>query len=102
MLRDIKKMTAIVLTVCIFNPYIGCTFINDRQHKSDSKKIEIGVILFDQNDPFILSLGKQIENIAREKEDSSEYKININSYLNVNLELINIIHTGNSSVVKSN
>ena len=78
MLRDIKKMTAIVLTVCIFNPYIGCTFINDRQHKSDSKKIEIGVILFDQNDPFILSLGKQIENIAREKEDSSEYKININ------------------------
>ncbi|WP_154826662.1 galactose ABC transporter substrate-binding protein [Clostridium butyricum] len=78
MLFYIKKISSVFLTVFIFNFYIGCSFVNNKINKSDSKTIKIGVTLFDQNDPFISSLAKQIENVSREKEGASEYKINVN------------------------
>ena len=74
----VKRITSIILIIFISNFYIGCSSIKSKLNKSDAKKIKIGVTLFDQNDPFILSLGKQIESIAREEEGSSEYEITVN------------------------
>lgn len=73
-----KKVTVVMVSIIAFNFCSGCTFVKDGREMNDSKIIKIGVTLFDQNDPFILSLGKQIESVAREKERTGKYKVNVN------------------------
>lgn len=55
----------------------SCT-VNTKKYTSGIKEIKIGMTLYKQEDVFVSSITKNIEEIAKEKESDGKYKITMN------------------------
>jgi methyl-galactoside transport system substrate-binding protein len=55
----------------------SCT-VNTKKYTSSIKEIKIGMTLYKQEDVFVSSITKNIEEIAKEKESDGKYKITMN------------------------
>lgn len=76
-MRLIKKLSEILIIFSIFTLLSGCT-ANAINNGSGVKEIKIGVTLYKQDDAFISTITKNIEEIAKEKESEGKYKITVN------------------------
>lgn len=77
MFYSIKKITSFIAIICTCSFYQGCGMDSDIVKQDKVKEIKIGVTIFDEKDPFINSIAKHIEKIAKSRS-SSEYKIIVN------------------------
>ncbi|BCZ48772.1 galactose ABC transporter substrate-binding protein [Clostridium gelidum] len=75
-MRLIKKLSGILTVFSIFTSLSACT-ANPINNSYSVKEIKIGVTLYKQDDAFISTITKNIEDIAKEKESNSKYKITI-------------------------
>ena len=78
-MRLIKRLSGFLTIFSIFTSLSACTTnANAIKYSNDVKEIKIGVTLYKQDDAFISSITKNIEEIAKEKESEGKYKITIN------------------------
>ena len=75
-MRLIKKLSGILTVFSIFTSLSACT-ANPINNSYSVKEIKIGVTLYKQDDAFISTITKNIEDIAKEKESNGKYKITI-------------------------
>ena len=71
----IKKLSCVLVMFLIFTSLPACTS-NAIKYNNEIKEIKIGVTLYKEDDAFISTIAKNIEDIAKEKE--GKYKITIN------------------------
>jgi len=72
--RLIKRVSSVLTMFSIFASLSACTSnANAIKYSNDVKEIKIGVTLYKQDDTFISTITKNIEEIAKEKEG----KVNI-------------------------
>lgn len=93
-MRLIKRLSGFLTIVSIFNSLSACSAninVNAINHNSNVKEIKIGVTLYKQDDAFISTITKNIEDIAKEKEGEGKYKI-----------IVNIIDAKGSLISQSN
>lgn len=77
--RLIKKLSGLLTVVSIFNVLSSCSAnVKSANYSNDIKEIKIGVTLYKQDDAFISEISKNIEDIAKEKENQGKYKIIVN------------------------
>jgi len=77
--RLIKRVSSVLTMFSIFASLSACTSnANAIKYSNDVKEIKIGVTLYKQDDTFISTITKNIEEIAKEKEGKVKYKITIN------------------------
>lgn len=78
-MRLIKKLSVLSTIFSIFTLLSACTADSNAINNGSSvKEIKIGVTLYKQDDAFISTITKNIEEIAKEKESEGKYKITIN------------------------
>ena len=78
-MRLINKLSGILTIFSIFTSLSACTANENAINNGSSvKEIKIGVTLYKQDDAFISTITKNIEEIAKEKESEGKYKITIN------------------------
>ncbi len=75
----IKKLSRLLTMALILTSLSACTS-NANVVKSNNyvKEIKVGVTVYKQDDAFIATITKNIEEIAKEKESEGKYKITIN------------------------
>lgn len=82
MIKNIKLNLIVILTVVILSGYL-CSCNTDNVKSVDSteiiSKMKIGVLLYKQDDTFIYSLFSNIEEAAKNAEQSHNVKITVNS-----------------------
>lgn len=81
MVRLVKRLSGILTIVSIFNFISACSTdinVNTMNYSNNVKEIKIGVTLYKQDDAFISTITKEIEQIAKEKESEGECKIMVN------------------------
>lgn len=74
-MKIIKKLSGCLIITSIVTSLSSC---NASTNINDVKEIKIGVTLYKQDDTFISTVTKEIEEIAKEKEKGSKYKISVN------------------------
>ena len=75
----IKKLSRLLTMFSIFTSLSACTAnTNAIKYSNEVKEIKIGVTLYREDDAFISTITKNIEEIAKEKEGEGKYKITIN------------------------
>ena len=73
----IKRLSKVLTMLSIFASLSACTAnANSIKYSNEVKEIKIGVTLYKEDDTFISTITKNIEEIAKEKE--GKYKITIN------------------------
>lgn len=78
-MRLIKRLSGFLSIVSIFTLLSACeSNVNTTKNGNDVKEIKIGVTLYKQDDAFISSITKNIEQIAKERENEGKYKITLN------------------------
>lgn len=78
-MKIIKRLSGLLTVVSIFTSLSACNATTDLMtHSNDIKEIKIGVTLYKQDDAFISTITKNIEEMAKEKESEGKYKITIN------------------------
>lgn len=93
-MRLIKRLSVFLTMVSILNSLSACSTninVNAINHSSNVKEIKIGVTLYKEDDAFISTITKNIEDIAKEKEGEGKYKI-----------IVNIIDAKGSLISQSN
>lgn len=81
MVRLVKRLSGVLIIVSIFNLISACSTdinVNTMNYSNEVKEIKIGVTLYKQDDAFISTITKDIEEIAKEKESEGKYKIIVN------------------------
>jgi len=75
----IKKLLGLLTIISIFTLLSACANnTNSMKSVNDVKEIKIGITLYKQDDSFIASITKNIEEIVKQKESEGKYKITIN------------------------
>nr|WP_202117259.1 galactose ABC transporter substrate-binding protein [Clostridium chromiireducens] len=75
----IKRLCGILTTTLIVNSLAACNVnVNVGNKNTYIKEIKIGVTLYKQDDVFVSTITKNLEEIAKEKENEGKYKIIIN------------------------
>jgi methyl-galactoside transport system substrate-binding protein len=77
-MKILKKISLCLLTVTIGTSLSACNYNNNGTNKDSIKNIKIGVTLYRQDDAFISAITKELEDVAKEEEGDSNYKITIN------------------------
>lgn len=72
-MRIVKRFTQAVIVFSICISLIACD-----DSKVINREVKIGVTLYKQDDTFISSIGKNLVEVAREKELEDNYKITLN------------------------
>lgn len=72
-MRIVKRFTQAVIVFSICTSLIACD-----DSKVINREVKIGVTLYKQDDTFISSIGKNLVEVAREKELEDNYKITLN------------------------
>lgn len=71
----INRMFKIIIFLTLMTTILtGC---NSNKERLENKEIKIGVTLYRQDDKFITSISRNLEEIAKEKEISDKIKINL-------------------------
>ena len=75
----IKRLSRVLTMFSIFASLSACTAnANAIKYSNEVKEIKIGVTVYKEDDTFISTITKNIEEIAKEKEGEGKYKITIN------------------------
>jgi methyl-galactoside transport system substrate-binding protein len=75
----IKRLSKFLTIIPIINLLTACNAnVNIGNSNNRVKEIKIGITLYNQDDAFISTIAKNIQNIAKEKEGEGNYKILIN------------------------
>jgi len=75
----IKRLCGILTTTLVINSLAACNVnVNVGNKNNYIKEIKIGVTLYKQDDVFVSTITKNLEEIAKEKENEGKYKIIIN------------------------
>ena len=75
----IKRLSRVLTMFSIFASLSACTAnANSIKYSNEVKEIKIGVTVYKEDDTFISTITKNIEEIAKEKEGEGKYKITIN------------------------
>ncbi|MVX62482.1 substrate-binding domain-containing protein [Clostridium chromiireducens] len=78
-MKLIKRLCGILTTTLIVNSLAACNVnVNVGNKNTYIKEIKIGVTLYKQDDVFVSTITKNLEEIAKEKENEGKYKIIIN------------------------
>ena len=77
-MKLIKSLSGLVTVVSIFSLISGCSATLKKINHSELDEIKIGVTLYKQDDAFISSITKSIEEFAKEKESEKNCKITVN------------------------
>lgn len=78
-MKVVKSLCKILTIIPIFSLLSACNSnVIRSNYDSSTKEIKIGVTLYNQDDAFISTIAKNIEDIAKEKEGEENYKIIIN------------------------
>lgn len=78
-MKLIKRLCGILTTTLIVNSLAACNVNANAGNKNNYiKEIKIGVTLYKQDDVFVSTITKNLEEIAKEKENEGKYKIIIN------------------------
>lgn len=76
-MRLIKRLSKVLTIFSIFASLSACNAnANTMKYNNDVKEIKIGITLYRQDDAFVSTITKNIEEVAKEKE--GKYKITIN------------------------
>jgi methyl-galactoside transport system substrate-binding protein len=75
--KVVKKLLISLIMGSICTSLSSCT-VNTKKYTSSIKEIKIGMTLYKQEDVFVSSITKNIEEIAKEKESDGKYKITMN------------------------
>jgi len=75
--KVVKKPLILLIMVSICTSLSACA-VNTKKYTSGIKEIKVGMTLYKQEDVFVSSITKNIEEIAKEKESEGKYKITIN------------------------
>lgn len=78
MARYDEKILLALIIVCIYNLFEGCSVNREIVNLNEHNEIKIGVIVYKQEDPFILSITDEIQELAKEKEYEDNCKITVN------------------------
>ena len=78
-MKLIKRLCGILTTTLVINSLAACNVnVNVGNKNNYIKEIKIGVTLYKQDDVFVSTITKNLEEIAKEKENEGKYKIIIN------------------------
>ncbi|MFW2486974.1 galactose ABC transporter substrate-binding protein [Clostridium chromiireducens] len=78
-MKLIKRLCGILTMTLIVNSLAACNVnVNVGNKNTYIKEIKIGVTLYKQDDVFVSTITKNLEEIAKEKENEGKYKIIIN------------------------
>ena len=68
-MRLIKRLSKVLTIFSIFASLSACNAnANTMKYNNDVKEIKIGITLYKQDDAFVSTITKNIEEIAKEKE----------------------------------
>ena len=76
-MKVVKKLLISLIMGSICTSLSSCT-VNTKKYTSGIKEIKIGMTLYKQEDVFVSSITKNIEEIAKNKESDGKYKITMN------------------------